>query len=109
VGWFRDILGMERSQYSSSHKQRAGPFFLNWVHFSAQAQFLNQVPTINKSISSNGVGSLIFGNLSFGGMMYANSGMGFWGTRMNMGVLGFYDIHDTEGVYQLINKIRNDK
>jgi hypothetical protein len=74
-----------------------------------QAQFLNQVPTINKSISSNGVGSLIFGNLSFGGMMYANSGMGFWGTRMNMGVLGFYDIHDAEGVYQLINKLRNDK
>jgi hypothetical protein len=74
-----------------------------------QAQFLNQVPAINKSIGSNGEGSLIFGNLGFGGMMYANSGMGFWGTRNSLGILGFYDIHDAEGVYQLITKIRNEK
>ena len=73
-----------------------------------QAQFLDQIPQISKSTGSNGVGSLTFGNLGFGGM-YANSRLSFFGSRYNQGILGFYDIHDAESVYQLINKIRNDK
>jgi hypothetical protein len=73
-----------------------------------QAQFLDQIPVINKTISSNGVGCLTFGNLGFSGM-YANAGFGFLAGRYNQGVLGFYDIHEAEGVHQIINKLRSEK
>ena len=71
-----------------------------------QAQFLNQIPVINKSVGSNGVGNLVFGNTGYG-MNYGNSGMDFMGRRYGPTAMAFYDIHDAEGVYQMIERLQS--
>ncbi len=70
-----------------------------------QAQFLNQIPTINQSIRSNGTGTVSFG--SSGGFSYANTGMDFMGGRMVQAFLAFYDIPQAEMIYQMVNQLRN--
>jgi hypothetical protein len=72
-----------------------------------QAQFLNQIPVINKSIGSNGVGSLSFSSTSGFGFNYANTGMDFLGRRIGQGILAFFDVPQAEMVYQMINDLRN--
>jgi hypothetical protein len=72
-----------------------------------QAQFLNQIPAINKSISSNGRGSLSFGSGTGLGFNYANSGMDFMGRRGIQAYLGFYDIPQAEAVYQTVSQLQN--
>jgi hypothetical protein len=72
-----------------------------------QAQFLNQIPVINKSIGRDGTGSLSFGSTSGFGSNYTNTGMDFFSRRINQGVLAFYDISQAEMIYQMINELRN--
>jgi hypothetical protein len=75
-----------------------------------QAIYLNTVPTIQKTIRSNGMGNLIFGNQSFQSSMYANSGMdlfsGFSGFSGGTAP-AFYDIKDAETVYKQLITLKN--
>lgn len=73
-----------------------------------QSLFLQQVPTINKSVRRDGRGSLEFGVLPYQSALYANSGMEFLIGRTGLTVPIFYDIADVEAVYQLVMRRRAD-
>lgn len=77
---------------------------------NVQATFIRDIPTINKSIGGNGVGTLVFGNSR--GMMgyYGNTGMEWMGSNSVVGAVpqSFYDIRDANAVYELLNRLRNE-
>lgn len=73
-----------------------------------QAEFIRQIPCINKSVKSNGIGTIKFGNSPYLTGMYGNSGVEFFGNRYTNDIPVFYDIQDVEAVYKLINEIRQD-
>lgn len=72
-----------------------------------QAQFLNQIPVINKYIGSNGVGSLSFNSTSGFRFNYANTGMDFFSRGVSQGILAFFDVPQAEMLYQMIIQLRN--
>jgi len=73
-----------------------------------QALFLNQTAAINKYVRSDGSGTLTFGNTGYYPFSYyANSGMDFLGSRYSQGIFAFYDIPEVDGVYRLVNQLRN--
>lgn len=67
-----------------------------------QSLFLNQLPTVTKTVRRDGSGSLVFGTAPYWAGSYANSGMDFFNTRGGAMPPAFYDIPDVDGVYQLI-------
>lgn len=71
-----------------------------------QAEFIRQLPCINKNVNSNGIGTIKFGNLTFFSTMYGNSGIDFFGGQYTKDIPIFYDIKDVEKVYKIVNEIR---
>ena len=71
------------------------------------AVFINTIPAIQKSIQSNGTGSLIFGNTNPQSSMYANSGMEVLSGFRTSTAPAFYDIKNAETVYKQVNDLRN--
>lgn len=75
-----------------------------------QAAFINAIPSVNKSIRSDGVGTLRFGGSSLMTLMssmYANTGMDFFGPFSGGDAPAFFDIKDANRVYQLVTDLRN--
>lgn len=77
----------------------------NLFHKVLQAEFIDRIPCINKSVRSSGVGTIKFGSSSFLGGMYENSGMEFFGSRYSKQVPTFYDIKEVEKVNHLVNEL----
>jgi hypothetical protein len=74
-----------------------------------QSLFLNQLPTINKTVRADGSGSLTFGVAPTYAAAYANTGMDFFGGSAGVvGVPAFYDIPQVDSVYQLIMRQKTD-
>jgi hypothetical protein len=73
-----------------------------------QTLFLNQLPTINKTVQRNGVGTLEFGLSPTWAGAYANSGMELFAGRYGAMAPAFYDVADVESVYQLVMRLRSD-
>jgi apolipoprotein N-acyltransferase len=75
---------------------------------SLQAVFINAIPTLNKSVGSNGIGTITFGSMPAHVAMYANSGMDFFASTGGLSLPpAFYDVKDVNSVYELINSQRN--
>lgn len=74
-----------------------------------QATFLRDIPTINKSVGTSGIGTLVFGNSAGMTAAYANTGMNCW-TGGTYGTLppALYDIKDANNVYELVNRLRSE-
>ena len=72
-----------------------------------QAAYINTLPCINKSVQSNGIGTVKFGNTSFMVGMYENTGLDFFASFYGKDVPTFYDIKVAEKVYQIVNDLRN--
>lgn len=73
-----------------------------------QALFLDQLPTINKAVQSDGFGTLEFGFSPSWAGAYANSGMELFAGGYAPMAPAFYDIPDVEGVYQLVMRLKTD-
>lgn len=71
-----------------------------------QTTYINSIPAINKSIRSDGIGTIKFGNPSFMASMYENTGMVFFGPPGIKDVPTFYDIKDANRVYEMANELR---
>jgi hypothetical protein len=80
-------------------KKRFGKFI--------KTEYLNKIPSINKSIRSNGIGTITFGNSSFIGSMYGNSRMDFFSRYSGQNVIIFCDIKDAEQVDKMVNDLKN--
>ena len=68
--------------------------------------FLDRLVAINKSVRSDGSGTVYFGNPSWMTTAYGNSGMDFLTGFYSGDVPSFYDIHDADSVYDLANRLR---
>ena len=68
--------------------------------------FLDRLVAINKSMRSNGSGTIYFGNPSWMTAAYGNSGMDFFSGFYSGDVPSFYDIRDADSVYDLANRLR---
>lgn len=74
-----------------------------------QTVFLNQLPTIGKTVRRDGSGMLEFGSSpNWTTAAYANSGMDFFNGRSGPAAPAFYDIADVETVYQLVMRLKTD-
>lgn len=73
------------------------------------AAFIDQIPTITKSIGGDGVGTLRFGNASPMDSVYGNSGLEFLTRTYTVVVPTFYDVAGADTVYQLINHTRRNQ
>jgi len=70
------------------------------------AEFIDRIPSISKTISSAGIGSIRFGNTSWMVSMYGNTGVDFFGTFYGQEVPVFYDIKEVDKVYNMVNELR---
>lgn len=81
-----------------------------WGHH-VSAFYLNMLPNLNKSVGRQGVGSITFGSPPSPsiwrrqGMNMSNTGLEFFGYQLP----GFYDIHEVNDVYLLINELRDQQ
>jgi len=74
---------------------------------SLNAINIDSIPTINKTIRSNGIGTIKFGNVNWMVSMYGNTGMDFFGSFGGADIPTFYDIKDVNKVHEIVNELRN--
>jgi hypothetical protein len=77
-----------------------------FISRSLQAQFIEQIPSININVRKNGIGTITFGNTSWMNSMYGNTGLEFFSSFYGINSLSFYDIKNANEVYQLVNQVR---
>lgn len=70
------------------------------------AAFIDRLPSLQKSTDSGGVGTVHFGEARGWETYYENTGMDFMSGGREGPVIAFYDIHDPDTVYRLVNEIR---
>jgi hypothetical protein len=81
-------------------KERAGD--------TLQAAFVASIPAVNRRVSRDGSGTVIFGNVPAWQSMYANTGMDvFGGSQVADPSVAFYDIPDAGGVADLVERLRS--
>jgi hypothetical protein len=68
------------------------------MSYAFQAQFIKQIPALNKTKRKDGKDSIIFGNTSFTTSLYGNTGLDSFGGRWQNN-LSFYDIKDVDTVF----------
>lgn len=73
---------------------------------NVQAAFTNTIPSISKSIRTDGIGTLVFGNMAPAAGMYQNTGMDFFGSSYGNVAPAFYDVPNAQRVYELVNSQR---
>lgn len=79
---------------------------VNLRNRNVQAGYVDSIPVINKSIHSDGSGTLKFGNTSFWASFDESSGMDLFGPSYARDVPVFRDIKDAARVYELIVDLR---
>ena len=72
-----------------------------------QAEYINSLPSINKSIRPNGFGTITFGNASLMDSLYGNTGMEFFISFYSKTSPAFYDIKDANAVYDIVKDVKN--
>lgn len=73
---------------------------------NVQTAFIDTLPAINKSINSQGRGTIKFGNTTFWGSMYENTGLEFMMMGYGKEAPLFYNIDDAKKVYDLVTELR---
>jgi hypothetical protein len=72
-----------------------------------QASFIDSLPSINKSVRPDGIGTIHFGSYNAALSCYGNTGMDFFGSFYAHDIPIFYDISNVNQVCELVNGIRN--
>lgn len=72
-----------------------------------ETAYINSLPGINKSVRSNGTGTIIFGNFPAFSSLDTNQifRQNYIGSQSKAPI--FYDIKDVNQVYELVNELRN--
>jgi hypothetical protein len=73
------------------------------------AQFLSNLPCINKIKRKDGSGTLRFGNTPLGYVSYSNDLMDQWPVNAGQDVPVFHDLNDVDIVYDIVNRVREGK
>jgi len=94
-----------RTYYAVTNKRIL--ILTNTTSKKVMAEFIDNIPVINYSQKSNGVGSIRFGNFNFMTDMYENTGMDFFSGFLGKSTPTFFDIDNVKEVYNIVNEIRN--
>ncbi len=93
----------QRNTYYAVTNQRA-LILCTAPNRSLQAVLINANSNLNKSVGSDGTGTISFGDSSPKAAAYANTGMDFFVAAGGLALApAFYDIKDANTVYQLIS------
>jgi hypothetical protein len=77
---------------------------------SLQAVFINEIPTLNKSVGSDGIGTIVFGNTHPQAEIYTNSGMDLFAFADGVTLSpAFHNVRNVNSVYELINSQHNKR
>lgn len=77
-----------------------------WGKKNVQTAYISNLPSINKSVNTKGVGVLIFGDNSINQATYANSGLEMLGWGGKIAPI-FYDIKDVDEVYKKVTSLKS--
>jgi hypothetical protein len=69
------------------------------------AAFIDRIPSVQKSVRSDGIGTVHFGDVGWFQAQYQNTGMEFFGGSQEPAP-AFFDIREAEYVYGLVNDVR---
>jgi hypothetical protein len=72
---------------------------------SLQAQFIDAIPTVNKIVRRDGVGTIRFGNAS-PWRWWSDTGMEWMGSFWGQDTPTFYNIEGADRVYELVHRMR---
>lgn len=75
---------------------------------SLHAAYIKDIRAINKSVGKDGIGTIEFGNSNGMAGQMENYGLGCWAHQYVPAPPAFYDIHDANIVYELVNRLRNE-
>ena len=75
---------------------------------SLNAVNIDTIPSINKTVRSDGAGTIKFGNVNWMISMYGNTGMDIFGSFGGADIPAFYDIKDVNKVHQIVNGLRSN-
>jgi hypothetical protein len=78
-------------------------------HWKVHAEFLRNVPALNKKVRADGSGSVAFGNVRSWSIMPGGSAFGFGAMYGMQFVLLFWEIPDVEAVYALTDRYRRER
>jgi hypothetical protein len=73
---------------------------------NVETAFIDTLPAINKWINSHGRGTIKFGNTTFWGSMYENTGLEFMMMGYEREAPLFYNIDDAKKVYDMVTELR---
>lgn len=74
---------------------------------SLNAINIDNIPTINKTVRPNGIGTIKFGNVNLVASTYENTGLDFFGSFAVGDVPTFHDIRDVDKVHEIVDELRN--
>ena len=97
----------KKGTYYAVTNQRV--LILTHLFKSIQAEYISQIPIINKTVRRDGIGTLRFGHISYMISIYGNTGIDFFGSDHGRDVPTFYDINNVDEVYRLVNDLRLKK
>lgn len=81
---------------------------LNRTKESLQSTDINTIPSIKRTVGSNGVGTVKFGKTKIKPAL-ENTGMDFLDPFIDNRVLTFYDIPDVSKVYKIVHKLKHQR
>lgn len=97
------ILKKKQTYYAITDKRAI--IYSNFLGKSVEGIYFNSISTINKTIGSNGRGTIIFGNTNTAS--YNNTGLDIFGkTTLSP---AFYDIDEAKIVYQRITELKKSE
>jgi hypothetical protein len=103
LGRFIYKLWAKKNTYYAITNKRI--IVINKTKASLQATDIRSIPSIGKTISSNGIGTVKFGKSRIKPVL-ENTGMDFLDPFIDNNVLTFYDIPDVSKVYKIVNKLK---
>jgi hypothetical protein len=71
----------------------------------SQAEQLDGIASLSKSVASSGCGSIFFGDVPPWSRTYANTGMDLFGPRQTRMPVAFFDVRDIDAVYRQVSEL----
>jgi hypothetical protein len=94
----------KRTYYALTNKRVI--ILTNTFGKNVQAEFIDRIASMNKTVRANGIGTIRFGSSNLMFTMYGNTGMDSFGSFYGQDVPVFYDIKDVNKVYDIVNGLR---
>ena len=101
--FFYKVLRKKRTYYAVTDKRVL--ILTKLFGKSLKAVYTDSIPVINKSVRSDGIGTITFGKSTYMRAMYQNSGLEFFGWGYGEYMPAFYDIAGANEVFKMVSEL----